>query len=33
MGFLNIASAGIVIFLQFLEELPSFSLFTKELRN
>ena len=32
-GFLNVASTGIVNYSQFLEEFPSFSLFTKQLKN
>ena len=33
LGFLNLATAGIANFSQFLEELISFSQFTKQLRN
>ena len=33
LGFLNLATAGIANFLQFLEELLSFSQFTKQMRN
>ena len=33
LGFLNVASPGIVSFSQFLVELPSFPHFTKQLRN